>query len=224
MKFNSLYLNKLISEYFPGKENFDKEDLDSFETIRIEELIDFSELSNLCNLQTLQIFNCNLNLLSLKEISGLKSLKEIYFINCEVVGLSLLEELSLDTLFMDNCVITDIEGIDALSIKHLFLDNIKEVDLDQISIIRVLESLSLINTTVLNEDKMIYMDKIINLNLYGTSIKSIDTLIGNETLKTLVIDEDIYNNNKEVVRVLKDRGISVVNEMNQDVESAYEDR
>ena len=67
----------------------------------------------------------------------------------------------------------------------------------------------------------ITLDKIENLCLSGTNIKNIDTLTENETLKVLVIDKEIYDDNKEVVRYLINRGVSVVDYMNQDVESAY---
>ena len=55
----------------------------------------------------------------------------------------------------------------------------------------------------------------------GTNIKNIDTLAENDTLKVLVIDKEIYDENKEVVKYLINKKVNVVDYMNQDVESAY---
>ncbi len=217
------YLKKAISKSL-GNDNdeFSKEDLESVNSLIIEDKIDFYELSELVNLSELKIYNMDLSSVELDSISKLDKLVELFIIRCNVDGIKQLDGKSLDTLYVEDSSISDFVYINNINVNNLYLENMGEIDLKDISIIRNVTSLSLNNSVVLNEDKMIFLDKIVNLSIANTGIKNIDTLVENETLKLLVIDEDIYRNNLLVVKKLKSRDVSVVNEMNLEVESCYD--
>ena len=205
---NNEYLKSLIAD----------ENIDAIEALNIEQNIDFSELIIFNNLRELKIYDLDLSIADIDNISKLQNLKYLFFINCNLDSLEGLVGLDLDTLYISNTNIKKIKFIDVLNPKHLFLENIDVIDLNDISIIRDVEELSLNNSKVLNEDKMIYLDRIVNLSIANTGIKNIDTLVANETLELLVIDDDIYNNNKEVVKALSRRGVQVVDIMNNSYE------
>ena len=209
------YLKKVISNILGEKDSYSPEELATVESIVIERNIDFNELKELPNLKEVKVFDLNLTVIELGALSFLENLKSLYFINCDIDSLKALSGLELDTLYIDNCVVEGLEYINNMTINSLYLENLDTVDLDDISVIRNIENISFNNTTVLNEEKLIYLDKIVNLSLANTEIKKIDTLIANETLKCLVIDEDIYKNNVEEVKELNSRGVRVVDMMNQ---------
>ena len=217
------YLKKLINKNL-GKDNeiFSKEELDSIVSLTIEDKIDFYELRELVNLNELKIYNMELSTIELASIGKLNNLKELFIIRCSVDGIRQLDGMSLDTLYISDSFVDDFMFINNINVNNLYLENMGEIDLKDISIIRNVTSLSLDNTIVSNEDKMIFLDKIINLSIFNTGIKNIDTLVENDTLKMLVIDEEIYKNNILVVKKLKSRDVLVVNDMNQDVESCYD--
>lgn len=205
----------MIKDKYLKRILLDNNDINSIESLNIEQEIDFSELSIMNNLKELKIYDLDLSIVDIYNISKIQSLKDLFFINCNVESLEGLVGTNIEKLYIDNSSVGDIHFIDTFNLKSLFLDNMEMVDLKEISTIRVIEDLSLNNTRVLNEDKLIYLDKIINLSIANTKIKNIDTLVANETLKLLVIDDDIFNNNKEVVRELIRRNISVVDMMNR---------
>ena len=216
MKINDTYIKDLINrELSTNKDDFSEEELKKIEMLNIEKKFDFSELINLINIKELKFYDMHLAVDELAIISKLNSLENLYFLNCEIDSLNVLSTLELDTFYLESTEVDNIKYINNMSIKNLFLEKMFSVDLNDISIIRNVVSLSLNNTKVLNEDKMIYMDKIVNLSIVNTGIKNIDTLIGSDTLKTIVIDRDIYKNNVVVVKKLMSNGISVVSETNQ---------
>ena len=96
------------------------------------------------------------------------------------------------------------------------------INLNNISIIRNIKTLSFQNTTILNEQCLIYLDNIINLDLFNTKIKDISTLTYNQSLKTLIIDKDIYLNNKDIINIMIKNNINILNDSNQKVVDAYE--
>ncbi len=216
MKINDTYIKDLINrELSTNKDDFSEEELKKIEMLNIEKKFDFSELINLINIKELKFYDMHLAVDELAIISKLNSLENLYFLNCEIDSLNVLSTLELDTFYLESTEVDNIKYINNMSIKNLFLEKMFSVDLNDISIIRNVVSLSLNNTKVLNEDKMIYMDKIVNLSIVNTGIKNIDTLIGSDTLKTIVIDRDIYKNNMVVVKKLMSNGVSVVSETNQ---------
>ena len=55
-----------------------------------------------------------------------------------------------------------------------------------------------------------YLNKVKDLCLINTEINNIDTLIENESLERLVIDDEIYNKNKKVIKYLLDKNVNIV--------------
>ena len=168
------------------------------------------------------MYDLEVSEVDLDALSKLEKLEKIFFIRCDIGSLKVLDGMNLDTLFISGSQVKDLEYINNMSIDNLFLEDLGTIDLNDISIVRNVISLSLNNTKVLNEDKMIYLDKIVNLSLDNTGIKNLDTLVENDTLKVLVIDEDIAKENAIVLKALKDKGVSIVDKMNQSMESYYE--
>lgn len=223
MLIRSEYLNRLLSKKFDvSYEAIGAEELAEIENLVIEEEIDFSDLVFFTNLKELKIYNLEVTMADLDMISKIASLKELYFTDCEIESLEGLVDTQISTLYFYNSLVEDLYYINNFPLKELYLENMGIVDLDNISIIRNLETLSLNDTKILNEQKLIFLDAIVNLSLSGTEIKSIDTLVANESLKCLVVDDEIIKNNLSIISVLKGNGVKVVNEKNQEVESYYD--
>ncbi len=197
------------------------DDIKKVRRLVVDKKFNFQELIYFRNLEDIRIIGLDLDVLEMAVLSKMTKLRSVYFIDCNIENLKLLSSLELETLYLENCSISDVEDINALKMKNLYLEDMSSIDLDEIPVIRVLENLSFTNTRIKNENRLITLDKIIALDLVNTDIQSIDMLIGSETLKTLVIDEKIYKNNKDIVKYLKEKNVLVVNDMNQDVESYY---
>lgn len=208
------------------KENFDYSDKVSFllsvKSIRVDFVFNYIELLKLPNLESIIFVGINTDSSLFLILSKLSKLKNLSFLDCNVYEFNSFES-NVSYLYFNNCVIENIQNINKLkNIESLYLDDMEEVDLDRISIIRNIKNISFMNTKIIGEEKLIFLDKVINLCLFGSGIDNIDTLVENESLKTLVIDKNIYLKNKECVDYLINRGVSVVDDMNQNVVNAYE--
>jgi len=210
MIFNNSYLNSLIQEELgTDSTSFSMEELANVKYLNIEQNIDFEELVKLTNLEELKFYNLEIIVTDLALLNNLKELKNLYFIDCEIESFRILNGMKLDTLYIDNSTVDELKYLNNLFIDKLFLHNMVNVDLDDLSIIRNVTSLSLDYSKVLNEKRMIFLDKIENLSLVKTGIESIDTLIANESLKYLIIDEKIAKNNQEVIKELQKNDVNV---------------
>ena len=210
MIFNNSYLNSLIQEELgTDSTSFSMEELANVKYLNIEQNIDFEELVKLTNLEELKFYNLEITVIDLALLNNLKELKNLYFIDCEIESFRILNGMKLDTLYIDNSTVDELKYLNNLFIDKLFLHNMVNVDLDDLSIIRNVTSLSLDYSKVLNEKRMIFLDKIENLSLVKTGIESIDTLIANESLKYLIIDEKIAKNNQEVIKELQKNDVNV---------------
>lgn len=217
--------DSLFLEYL--KENFDYREEVSFllsvTSIRIDFVFNYMELLKLPNLENVTFVGINTDSSLFVILSKLKKLKSLSFLDCNLYEFSNLES-NVEFLYFNNCVIENIQNLNILKkLESLYLDDIDQVDLNKISVIRNIKNISFMNTKVIGEDKLIFLDKVVNLCLYGTGIENIDTLVENETLRNLVIDKDIYLKNKDSVNYLINRGVSVVDDMNQNVVNSYED-
>ena len=210
MIFNNSYLISLIQEELgTNNTSFSREELSNVKYLNIEQKIDFEELVKLTNLEELKFYNREITVTDLAVLNNLKELKNLYFIDCEIESFRILNGMKLDTLYLDNSTVDELKHLNNLFIDKLFLHNMVNVDLDDISIIRNVTSLSLDYSKVLNEKRMIFLDKIENLSLVKTGIESIDTLIANESLKYLIIDEEIAKNNQEAIKELQKNDVNV---------------
>ena len=190
------------------------------DSIIIDSIFNIEEIKN-SNLEEIIFMNRNITIHDINILNTVKKLKKIYFIDTKI---EYLNELNLDikSLYFDNCNIEEIIDINKFNLKELFLENQHEIDLNDINIIRNIETLSFTNTKIINEEKLIFMDKIIYLDLFNTRITDLSILINMEYLKVLVIDEELAKSNKEIIKQLIEKGIKVVNDSNQSVVIYFE--
>lgn len=217
---DKILLGYLEDIYSIKKEDITTKFLDSIKQININQSINYNELLLFKNLEEIVITNTNIDNSLYNVLSNL-NVKKITFLNCTLEDFKYFKN-NLEYLSFNNCDIDNINEIGKFNkLDSLYLDEVNNINLDYLPNIRNIKNLSFLNTEVFNEEKLITLDKIENLCISGTNIKNIDTLAENDTLKVLVIDKEIYDENKEVVKYLINKKVNVVDYMNQDVESAY---
>ena len=222
MVIEDQYLLKYFQENFNALEkDITKEFLDNIKQLNITKSINYTELLKLKNLEEIIISNVNVDLSFFQILSKLNKLEKLTFINSKIDFMYF--DNNLKYLCINNCEINSIEEISKFNeLDSLYLDEVSTINLDYFPNIKNITNLSFMNTKILNSNKLIILDKIENLCLTGTEVESIDTLIEIDTLKTLVIDEEIYNNNKEVVKHLISNNVNVVDYLNRNVVDIYE--
>ena len=126
MTFKTDSINNMLN-------NIDREDLPQIKKLIIDKFsisgeilyVDYSELLNFPNLETLYFENCILDFLAMSILTKLKNLKNLYLLNCEVIEGTekLIENLNLETLVIDN---TDIktDNLDIIKARNITLSSI----------------------------------------------------------------------------------------------------
>ena len=186
-------------------------DLSKIKTLKIDFLFNYKELLKIRNLEELRFNSIEIEDELLEILNVLPNLKRLYFINCDIHNLDILND-KLELLYIERCMLSDISEINKFTnLKSLSLVEMSEVDLNKISIIKKIENINFMNSRIVNEDSFINLNKIIKLCISDTNVKNIDTLIGIDSLKKLVIDEDIYSSNLDVVNYLINKGIEITN-------------
>ena len=186
-------------------------DLSKIKTLKIDFLFNYKELLKIRNLEELRFNSIEIEDELLEILNALPNLKRLFFINCDIHNLDILND-KLELLYIERCMLSDISEINKFTnLKSLSLVEIPEVDLNKISIIKKIENINFMNSRIVNEDSFINLNKIIKLCISDTNVKNIDTLIGIDSLKKLVIDEDIYSSNLDVVNYLINKGIEITN-------------
>lgn len=186
-------------------------DLSKIKTLKIDFLFNYKELLKIRNLEELRFNSIEIEDELLEILSVLPNLKRLYFINCDIHNLDILND-KLELLYIERCMLSDVSEINKFTnLKSLSLVEMSEVDLNKISIIKKIENINFMNSRIVNEDSFINLNKIIKLCISDTNVKNIDTLIGIDSLKKLVIDEDIYSSNLDVVNYLINKGIEITN-------------
>lgn len=217
---DKLLLSYLEDNYSITSKKITADFLNTITSINLNQNINYSELLLFKNLKELVLTNICIDN-SLYNILSKLNLKKLTFIDCRLEDFEYFNN-NLEYLVFNNCEIENIYELGKFKkLDSLYLDEVNDINLDYFPNIKTIRNLSFFNTKIINEDKLIILDKIEALCLSGTNIKSIDTLTYNETLKTLVIDKEIYESNKVVVEHLIKNGVNVVDYMNQSVESAY---
>ena len=202
---DDIELNNLI------KLNNDALDLSKIKTLKIDFLFNYKELLKIRNLEELRFNSIESEDELLEILNVLPNLKRLYFINCDIHNLDILND-KLELLYIERCMLSDVSEINKFTnLKSLSLVEMSEVDLNKISIIKKIENIDFMNSRIVNEDSFINLNKIIKLCISDTNVKNIDTLIGIDSLKKLVIDEDIYSSNLDVVNYLINKGIEITN-------------
>lgn len=182
----------------------------------IDEVFNIDNIEDRNIVEEVRFINRRVGIYEINVLNTLTNLKKLYFIDSKLDN---LERLNIDikTLYFDNCEIEEILDINKFNLDELFLENQDEIDLDDLGIIRNVNTLSFTNTKLLNEEKFIFMDKIVYLDLFNTGVKDLSIFMNMDNLKTLVIDEEMAKANKEFVLYMIEKGINVVNDSNQSV-------
>lgn len=223
MGIQDQYLLKYLQENFNVLEQEITIDfLDTITQINITQNINYTELLKIRNIEEIIVTGINIDISFYQVLSKLKRLEKLTFIDCNLNNLKYFDN-NIKYLCFNNCQIDNIIEISKFNnLESLYLDETPDINLDYFPNLKNIINLSFMNTKVLNSNNLIYLDKIENLCLTNSNIDKIDTLIENETLKTLVIDQEIYKNNKEVIKHLINRGVKVVDYLNRNVVEEYE--
>lgn len=228
MELKDKSLRQFLQEYY----NVDKDEFSKYEISSVRDLYldsdsiidaDLIDLEHFVCVEKIILKNIYVTDEMLKNICKTKNLRKISFYNCNISNLNLLVAANICELVIDECEVEDIYYLNNMDcLEDLYLDNINLVDLKDLTVIKRLKKLSLINTKVLTSEYLIYMNDIEYLSIAGTGIKIISNLVHFDKLKLLVIDEEQAIANKELVMILINNGVEVVDPSNRSVVIYYE--
>lgn len=188
MTFKTDSINNMLN-------NIDREDLPQIKKLIIDKFsisgeilnVDYSELLNFPNLETLYFENCILDFLAMSILTKLKYLKNLYLLNCEVIEGTekLIENLNLETLVIDN---TDIktDNLDIIKTRNITLSSICVPNIKLVASTLNITKASFQNLNFLNN---IITEKLtISYKMYQTN----EEVFNNLPYKIIVLEE---NNN-----------------------------
>ena len=188
MTFKTDSINSMLN-------NINREDLPQIKKLIIDKFsisgeilnVDYSELLNFLNLETLYFENCILDFLAMSILTKLKNLKNLYLLNCEVIegDEKLIENLNLETLVIDN---TDIKtsNLNIIKARNVTLANICMPDIKLVASTLNITKASFQNLNFLNN---IITEKLtISYKMYQTNEEVFNSL----PYKIIVLEE---NNN-----------------------------
>ena len=188
MTFKTDSINSMLN-------NINREDLPQIKKLIIDKFsisgeilnVDYSELLNFLNLETLYFENCILDFLAMSILTKLKNLKNLYLLNCEVIEGTekLIENLNLETLVIDN---TDIKtsNLNIIKARNVTLANICMPDIKLVASTLNITKASFQNLNFLNN---IITEKLtISYKMYQTNEEVFNSL----PYKIIVLEE---NNN-----------------------------
>ena len=186
MTFKTDSINNMLN-------NIDREDLPQIKKLIIDKFsisgeilnVDYSELLNFPNLETLYFENCILDFLAMSILTKLKYLKNLYLLNCEVIEGTekLIENLNLETLVIDN---TDIktDNLDIIKARNITLSSISVPNIKLVASTLNIAKASFQNLNFLNN---IITEKLtISYEMY----KSNEKLFNNLPYKIIVLEEN----------------------------------
>ena len=188
MTFKTDSINNMLN-------NIDREDLPQIKKLIIDKFsisgeilnVDYSELLNFPNLETLYFENCILDFLAMSVLTKLKNLKNLYLLNCEVIEGTekLIENLNLETLVIDN---TDIKT------DNLDIIKARNITLSSISVPNIKFVASTLNIAKASFQNLNFLTNIITekLTISYEMYKSNEKLFNNLPYKIIVLEE---NNN-----------------------------
>lgn len=188
MNFKTDSINNMLN-------NIDREDLPQIKKLIIDKFsisgeilnVDYSELLNFPNLETLYFENCILDFLAMSILTKLKYLKNLYLLNCEVIEGTekLIENLNLETLVIDN---TDIKT------DNLDIIKARNITLSSISVPNIKFVASTLNIAKASFQNLNFLTNIITekLTISYEMYKSNEKLFNNLPYKIIVLEE---NNN-----------------------------
>lgn len=188
MTFKTDSINNMLN-------NIDEEELPQIKKLIIDKFsisgeilnVDYSEILNFPNIETLYFENCILDFLAMSILTKIKNLKELYLLNCEVIGGTekLIENLNLETLVIDN---TDIktDNLDIIKARNITLSSISVPNIKLVASTLNIAKASFQNLNFLNN--IITEKLIISYEMY----KSNEKVFNNLPYKIIVLEE---NNN-----------------------------
>lgn len=186
MTFKTDSINSMLN-------NIDREDLPQIKKLIIDKFsisgeilnVDYSELLNFPNLETLYFENCILDFLAMSILTKLKYLKNLYLLNCEVIEGTekLIENLNLETLVIDN---TDIktDNLDIIKARNITLSSISVPNIKLVASTLNIAKASFQNLNFLNN--IITEKLIISYEMY----KSNEKVFNNLPYKIIVLEEN----------------------------------
>ena len=194
MTFKTDSINNMLN-------NIDEEELPQIKKLIIDKFsisgeilnVDYSELLNFPNLETLYFENCILDFLAMSILTKLKYLKNLYLLNCEVIEGTekLIENLNLETLVIDN---TDIktDNLDIIKARNITLSSISVPNIKLVASTLNIAKASFQNLNFLNN---IITEKLtISYKMYQTNEEVFNSL----PYKIIVLEENSNFVYKEV--------------------------
>lgn len=184
------------------------------------EIVDLKNIVLIKNLNELQIHNMYLNNETLDMISKFEKLHTLRFYNCNIESLKFVQNLSINELVLDKCTYDNITYINNIkNLEILYLDNFDKIDLKDIP--NNLKELSLYNSTVINEKKLVTFNNLEILRIEDSNIKDLNLCLYVQNLKYLIIDREQINKNEKTIKNMVKNNINIVDSMNQSVVNYY---
>lgn len=181
--------------------NYNDEDDDDF----LEDLLKLENIKSI-TLRNGYIFNDNYNI-----FLKLNNLTEIVFEKCEFEDVNLITSLKLKSLSLINCKIEEYSFIS-------FLENLEELsivngtlEIRKLNMLKHLRYLQISYSNIIDNEKL-NISTLVELYIDNTNIFVFDFLNNLSELKRISIDENQYNNNKELFNDLMKKNILVLNE------------
>ena len=148
------------------------------------------------------------DLLNLIELSNLNS---VYFEKCEFENEEIISKLNVSKIELINCDISDysflysMENLESLSVLN------GQVSLDKLNNLQNLKYLQ-ISCSNISEINSLNLPNLEEIHIGNSNIEDLSILKNLNILKQLEIDENQYNNNKEIVNKLNAKGVAVFGE------------
>lgn len=158
-----------------------KEELEKIKKLKVNKIslsgeilkVNYEELLNFPNLETLYFENCTLDFLAMSILTKLNKLKKLYLINCEILddNSKLLANLNLENLVIDHTVLNfnNLPILKALNITLARIDmpNIKIIT-ENLDIANVTyQSIDFLNNIIASTIKVPYQMYIQNENVFN---------------------------------------------------------
>ncbi len=181
--------------------NYNDEDDDDF----LEDLLKLENIKSI-TLRNGYIFNDNYNI-----FLKLNNLTEIVFEKCEFEDVNLITSLKLKSLSLINCKIEEysfmslLENLEELSIVNGTLE------IKKLNMLKHLRYLQISYSNIIDNEKL-NISSLVELYIDNTNIFVFDFLNNLSELKRISIDENQYNNNKDLFNDLMKENILVLNE------------
>ena len=180
--------------------------------------IDFNELLLLKNLQKITLRNVYFDTLTLSKLITFANIKELHFIDCTFATIAALVKFDLEVLTFSSCSIDDMKVINLWPhLIELNLEGFEQVDLADIKIINQLKIISLYSSNITNFTLLKQATNLEELRIDNTNIKDFSDLVYLPKLKQVIISRYQIQNNEATINELQAKGISVIDEMNQEV-------